>query len=105
MKTLEKKMCHVQKDGSVLKTPSTSCGEIIQDHLNPQQCSLTYSTQEKWLTTIEAAAFLKISPKCLLNLTSNGKIPHYKFGRRNRYRESDLTRLLLANPRGGTYGN
>jgi hypothetical protein len=60
---------------------------------------------EKWFDTEEAALFLKISPKCLLNLCSSGKVPYKKFGRRNRYLESDLRKLLLANPRGGFYGN
>jgi len=59
---------------------------------------------EEWLNTEEAAQYLRISPKCLLNLVSNGKIPHYKFGRRNRYLERELKKVLLANPRGGSHG-
>lgn len=58
-----------------------------------------------WLTTKEAADFLRISPKCLLNLTSNGKIPYFKFGRRNRFLLSNLNKILLAQPRGTSYGN
>ena len=61
-------------------------------------------TSEKWLTTIEAANYLRISSKCLLNLASNGGIPFYKFGRRNRYLESELKKVLLASPRGGLHG-
>ena len=55
---------------------------------------------EEWLTTDEAAYYLKVSPKTLLNMASNGKIPFYKFGRRNRYLRSELKRLLLSESRG-----
>lgn len=61
--------------------------------------SLT-STQE-WLTTREAASYLGLSTGALLNMTSNGEIPHYKLGkRRNRYRVADLRELLLTRKRG-----
>jgi excisionase family DNA binding protein len=63
--------------------------------------SLT-STQE-WLTTREAALYLGLSSGALLNMTSNGEIPHYKLGkRRNRYRVTDLRELLLARKRGSS---
>lgn len=61
--------------------------------------------EEKWLTTKEAAIYLRITEKCLLNLTSLGKVRYYKFGRRNRFLHSDLKKLLLAEPRGGLYGS
>ena len=60
---------------------------------------------QEWMTTNEAADYLRISSKCLLNLSSNGKIRFYKLGRRNRYLRSELQKLLLANPRGGFYGS
>lgn len=63
-------------------------------------CSLT----NEWITTDEAAAYLKISVGALRNFTSNGKIPYYKFGRRNRYRIGDLRELLSKNKRGGSDG-
>ncbi|MGE0525673.1 MAG: helix-turn-helix domain-containing protein [Bdellovibrionales bacterium] len=53
------------------------------------------------MTTEEAAHHLRISPATLRNLTSNGEIPYYKFGRRNRYLRCDLNQLLSANKRGG----
>lgn len=64
--------------------------------------------EDQFLTTAEAADYLRIPTASLLNMTSNGKIRHFKFGRRNRYRLSDLKQLLLANPKGpegGAYGN
>ena len=60
---------------------------------------------DTWLTPEEAAAYMKISVPTLHNLTSNGKIPFYKFGRRNRYLRGELRKLLSAQPRGFRYGN
>ena len=54
----------------------------------------------EWLTSDEAAAFLKISTATLRNLTSSGKIPFYKFGRRNRYSKKELKSMLLSNRKG-----
>lgn len=62
--------------------------------------SLTIENEE-WLTSQEAADFLKISLQSLFNRVSMGQIPYYKFGRSNRYRLSDLKKLLLGHPRGG----
>lgn len=62
------------------------------------------SLTDEWLTTEEAAAYLRLSVGALRNLTSNGKVPYYKFDRRNRYRIDDLRELLSANRRGGSYG-
>ncbi len=55
----------------------------------------------EWLDTVEAAKFLRVSVATLRNMTSNGLIPYYKLGRRNRYKRSDLRSLLLQNRRGG----
>lgn len=76
------------------------------------------STQEKgslkifelekleWLTTEEAANYLKITIGTLRNWTSNGRITFYKLGRSNRYLLDDLVKFLLKNKRGDlTYGN
>jgi hypothetical protein len=59
----------------------------------------------EWLNTKEAAAFLKISTKSLLNACSNGQVPYHKFGRRNMYLKSELHELLLASRKGGKNGN
>lgn len=61
--------------------------------------------EKEWLNTREAASYLGLSPGSLLNMTSNGQIPHFKLGRRNRYRVTDLRALLLAQKRGGSYVN
>lgn len=62
-------------------------------------------TEEEWLTTKEAAAYLKIPVSTLWTLSSNGKVPYYKLGRSNRYAVADLRNLLLSQKRGGFYGN
>lgn len=55
---------------------------------------------EEWLTSSEAANYLGISNKTLMNLASNGKVPYYKFGRRNRYLKDELRMLLMSQRRG-----
>lgn len=57
----------------------------------------------EWLTSDEAATYLRISVGNLRNETSNGNIPFYKLGRRNRYLKSELTQLLLSSRRGGIW--
>lgn len=63
------------------------------------------SLKIEWMSTEEAASYLRISVKSLRNLTSNGKIPHYKFFKLNRYRKDELQKLLLTHKRGVSNGN
>lgn len=69
------------------------------------QINSSLKFEDDILTTNEAAIFLKISVGTLRNLTSNGKVPYYKFGRRNRYFKSELLGLILNKPKGGLHGN
>lgn len=62
------------------------------------------SLKTEWLTTIEAAAYLKVSVGTLRNMTCNGRVPYFKLDRRNRYRLCDLRGLLLSQRRGGFRG-
>lgn len=56
-----------------------------------------FDPDEKWLTTEEAAEYLRTSPGTLRNMVCNGTLrPSGKFGRRNRFLVSDLRELLLA---------
>ena len=48
----------------------------------------------------EAANFLKISLKSLQNMASDGKIPYYKLGGRNRFIKEELVKVLQCDPRG-----
>jgi excisionase family DNA binding protein len=63
--------------------------------VSPEVRSLTF-----WLDSKEAAHFLKVSVPMLRNMTSNGQVPFYKLGRRNRYRSDELEALLLKDRRG-----
>ena len=58
-------------------------------------------TNEVWLTTEEAAAYLKIDAGTLNNLICNGApIPYYKLGRLNRYLKTELDKYLRLKPKG-----
>lgn len=63
--------------------------------------SLKIEEEDRFLTTAEAANYLRVCAQSLLNMTSNGQVPVCKLGRRNRYRLQDLKDLLLTNRRGG----
>lgn len=58
------------------------------------------SLKIEWMDSKEAASFLRISEQALRNMTSNGRIPFYKLGRRNRYRKDELTDLVLSQRKG-----
>ena len=67
--------------------------------------SLTTELENEFVDAKGVATYLKISEQTVRNMTSNGRLPHYKFGRLVRYRISDLRRLLLDQPKGVFYGN
>ena len=64
---------------------------------------ISSSLKIEWLDSKEAANYLKLPVKSLLNLTSSGKIPYNKLGRLNRYQKDVLDSVLLQNKR-GNYG-
>ena len=70
---------------------------------NTSDSSLT-SEYKEWLNSIETSKYLGVSVSRLMNLTSNGKIPYYKFGRSNRYLISELKALLMSQPKGERHG-
>lgn len=72
------------------------------DTFKPGSLKIEY---KKFLTSEEAADFLRISTSRLMNLTSSGKIPYYKFERSNRYLLSELETYLMSQPRGERHGN
>jgi excisionase family DNA binding protein len=61
-----------------------------------QQNALIFENriEREWLTTIEAAHFLKISENALRIMVHRGQIPVYKFGRRLRFRLLDCQALF-----------
>jgi excisionase family DNA binding protein len=50
--------------------------------------------EREWLGTLEAASFLRMSENALRIMVYRGQIPVYKFGRRLRFRKSDLCSLF-----------
>ena len=64
-----------------------------------QDGSLTIQLIE-WLTTDEVSLIYKISKKSVLNMSSNGSLPTYKLGSRNRYKRSEIDAILLQTKRG-----
>jgi excisionase family DNA binding protein len=62
------------------------------------------NVSQEWLTTEQAADYLGLSVASLRNMTSNGQVPYYKLGNRNRYRLPELRQLLLSGKRGSHYG-
>lgn len=66
----------------------------------PSSIHTDSSLKTEWLNSEEAANFLRISVKALRNMTSNGQLPFYKLGRRNRFRKDELEAQLLSKRRG-----
>ena len=71
--------------------------EASQSSLKTEYC--------EWLTSAEAADYLRISKAQLMNRTSSGRVPYYKDGRRNVYLVSELRELLMSHPKGERHGN
>lgn len=55
----------------------------------------------KWLTTKEAAEYLRITVGSMKNLVYRGRIVPRKLGRLNRFKRDDLDRILEASLQGG----
>jgi excisionase family DNA binding protein len=81
-----------------IKNPPLSTNNI---DIHKLVCKTEVSSLKiEWLDSNEAAQFLKVSVPMLRNMTSNGQIPYYKLGRRNRYRVDELRALLTKEKRG-----
>lgn len=93
-----------EEQKNIGKTGQNKDGRENKDAVKSEGKFFENGIEQEWLTTSEAARYLRISTKYLLNLTSNGKIQYFKFGRRNRFLLSSLRSLLLANAKGGAYG-
>jgi excisionase family DNA binding protein len=63
------------------------------------------SLKDEWLTTEQAAEYLGLTVGALRNMTSNGQLPYYKLGNRNRYSVIELRQLLMSQKRGACHGN
>ena len=49
----------------------------------------------QWLSTVEAASFLRVSENALRIMVHREQIVAYKFGRRLRFKPSDCQQLIL----------
>lgn len=75
-------------------------GEKLESSHSRFGISSNNDSQNEWMNTTEAAAFLKVTVRALWRLTGSGSVPFYKLNRNNRYLKSDLERLLLSTRRG-----
>lgn len=84
--------------------PSHDAAGVLKDGASPSESRESGESlfEKEWITTAEAAAYLGLTVGVLRNMTSNGQVPYYKLGNRNRYRVVDLRALLLAQRRGGS---
>lgn len=73
---------------------------ITNDKSYKQNDRTSSLTTQEWMTTEEAAEYLRVSVGALRNMTSNGLVPFHKLGDRNRYRFDELRELLLSQKRG-----
>ncbi len=53
------------------------------------------SVQQKWLTTEEAAQYLRVSANSIKTMVHRGKVRVHKLGRRNRFLIDELERVIV----------
>lgn len=82
---------------------SKNCNLTPSQIVSAEHCSLKTELDEVWLNSHQAAAFLGLTVQALNNRVNRGSIIHYKLGRSNRFRKSELEQLLLKERR-GKYG-
>ena len=70
--------------------------KMEEDNMSPAALEKTV-----WLTTKEAAAYLRISANALRTHVYRGDVPYYKFLRSLRFKRTELDRLLEGTKRGG----
>ena len=54
---------------------------------------------ERYLTDREVSEHLKVSRRALQDYRNGGRLPYYKLGGKNLYRESDIPKMLDTNYR------
>jgi len=68
---------------------------ICKRALSPDSSSHICPGGCQWLSTIEAAEYLKTTKKNLLNETYLRRVPFYKRGRKNLYLSCELDLLIM----------
>lgn len=69
--------------------------ELIRSNRRTENQIFENRIDREWLTTIEAAHVLAITPNALRILVHRDQVKVYKFGRRLRFRMMDLQALFL----------
>jgi len=90
----------VKQESRNLKICDDSCAQKIEKNTN-----LTYidggkqffenGIANQWLSTVEAASFLRVSENALRIMVHRGHVKAYKFGRRLRFKLADCQALIL----------
>lgn len=81
------------------------CDLARPDSVVEAVCGASSLKYREWMSTPEAAEYLGLTVGSLRNMTSNGQVPYYKLGKRNRYLAVELRQLLLSQKRGKCNGN
>lgn len=87
-----------------MEIKNLSCA-TYDNHLESKQTGSLTSFND-YLNSKEAALYLKITEATLRNMCSNGQVPYYKLGRRNRFLKKDLDSIMSrVNGKDIRYGN
>ena len=69
------------------------CGKKFFDNREAHQIAVS-SEHVRWLTSIEAAQYLRVSLSGLKTMIYRGQVRAHKLGRRNRFLREELERLI-----------
>ena len=69
------------------------CGKKFFENREAHQIAVS-SESVRWLTSIEAAQFLRVSLSGLKTMIYRGQVRAHKLGRRNRFLREELERLI-----------
>jgi excisionase family DNA binding protein len=72
-----------------------SKSDLIFDRKIARECNTSLEAI-KWLTTGEAAQYLRVSISSLKTMIYRGQVRVHKLGRRNRFLREDLERLIKS---------
>ncbi len=104
-KHFENNGCDGCDDSNTCLYENSMQNSALHQRSTAKACTTGCSLKIEWLNSLEAAEYLRLPVKTLLNKTSNGEIPFTKLGRLNRYRKDELEAMLLSKKRGNQYGN
>jgi len=77
-----------------VKSPPGLLNVVPGDNVEPSTQLFENRVEQEWLTTKEAALFLAVTPNALRIMVHRDQVRVFKFGRRLRFRLSDLRALF-----------